>query len=115
MIGQVRVWTTIEFDLDRRMDSVVLLFPSANFYQIKTAFVERYGEPTERRTQEIQNRMGARFENELLEWKGEKVLIDLRRYSSRVTESNATIRTVEGWRARLERFREKAKEGKKDL
>ena len=115
-IGQVRgVLTRIEFETGGGMDYVYLSFPSASFYQIKVAFVERYGEPTAQRSQDVQNRMGARFENEILEWNGEKVIINLQKYSSNLTDSRATIQTVEGRRARLERFREKVKEGKKDL
>jgi len=48
-IGQVRVFTMIEFETGGGMDAVSLSFPSSNFYEIKVAFVERYGEPTARR------------------------------------------------------------------
>jgi hypothetical protein len=115
MIGEVEVHATFEFLTGGGLDSVSLAFPSANFYQIKTAFLERYGEPTKRRSEALQNRMGEKFQNEILEWKGEKVLIDLHRYSSKVTASRATIGTVEGWQTRLDKSKEKAKEGKKDL
>lgn len=114
-IGQVRVFAMIEFETGGGMDFIYLSFPSSNFYQIKVAFVERYGEPTSRRSQTVQNRMGAQFENEILEWTGEKVVIDLQKYSSKLPDSRASIQTIEGRRARLERFREKVKEGKKDL
>lgn len=114
-IGQVRVFTVIGFETGGGMDHVSLSFPSGSFYQIKVAFVERYGEPTARRSETLQNRMGAKFENEVLEWNGEKVLIELQKYSSKLTDSRAIIQTAEARRARLERFREKVKEGKKDL
>ena len=114
-IGQVRVFTMIEFETGGGMDAVSLSFPSSNFYEIKVAFVERYGEPTARRTSIVQNRMGAKFQNEILEWQGQKIFIKLEQYGSKLTDSWATIQTIEGRRARLERYREKLQEGKKDL
>ena len=59
--------------------------------------------------------MGAKFHNEILEWQGQKIFIKLEQYGSKLTDSWATIQTIEGRRARLERYREKLQEGKKDL
>jgi len=59
--------------------------------------------------------MGAKFQNEILEWQGQKIFIKLEQYGSKLTDSWATIQTIEGRRARLERYREKLQEGKKDL
>jgi hypothetical protein len=115
-IGEVQSSVMFGFEaVDGGMDSVYLRFPSGSFYQMKVTFTERYGEPTSRKSQALQNQMGAKFENEILEWDGEKVRIRLAKYSSKLTDSDAIIETVEGYRARLEKFREKAKEGKKDL
>jgi hypothetical protein len=36
-------------------------------------------------------------------------------YGSKLTDSRTTIQTIEGRRARLERYRQKLQEGKKDL
>jgi hypothetical protein len=115
-IGEVRAYTAIRFSKsDGGMDTVVLLFPSKDFYQMKQAFLARYGEPTKRETPIFQNRMGARFENERLEWEGETVFIRLSQYASKLTDGSAIIQTAEARRRGFEEFREKAKSGKKDL
>jgi hypothetical protein len=44
--------------------------------------------------------MGTQFENELLEWRGEKVVITLDKYGSRVAEGRAVLQTLEGQRIR---------------
>jgi hypothetical protein len=114
MISDIRVGTVIGFD-SGGMDLVMLYFSSDSFPQIKGIFLERYGQPTARRNTTVQNRMGAQFENETLEWNGAKVSIMLEKYSTKVTESTAIIETGEGIRVRNERLKQKAKAGKKDL
>lgn len=113
-IGDVRVIALIDFDTGG-MDLVSISFPSDSFYAIKVAFVERYGQPHAQRKETVQTKGGALYENEILEWNGTKVLISLKQYSGTVSESVGRIETVEGKRVRHERYREKAKAGKKDL
>jgi hypothetical protein len=114
IIGDVRVFTKIEFQAGR-MDYVYLSFPPADFYAIEVAFVGRYGEPTARRSDTVQNRMGATFQKDILEWQGEKIFIYLAKYGSTLTDSFAIIQTVERMRRALEDYRQKLQEGKKDL
>jgi hypothetical protein len=97
------------------MDAVFLSFPTRDFATLRPIFVERYGEPTSTRTEELQNRMGAKFENEILEWSGEKVYILLQRYGSEITDGLATIRTRAGFDEEVSQRMKKLKEGKKDL
>lgn len=54
-IGQVPVFGKIEFETRGGMDSISLSFRSRDFFQVKEAFVARYGEPTSRRSETIQN------------------------------------------------------------
>lgn len=38
---------------------------------MKDIFIVRYGQPSERGKKMVQSRMGAQFENEILDWYGE--------------------------------------------
>lgn len=113
-IGDVRTFVYITFETGG-MDHVGLTFPSDAYPRMKIIFVDRYGPPTSSRSETLQNRMGAKYENEILEWTGEKVDIVLHRYGSKLTDSYARIETNESKRRRLEEAKKKLKEGKKDL
>jgi hypothetical protein len=125
MIGEVQAFVSIYFAgqgpgeglnaATGGMNRVILSFPSTDFYKMKAAFVGRYGEPTTRQKPTVQNRMGAQFENEKLAWDGERVVIRLDKYGSTLDKGFALIETVEGRRACLERLKDKAKSGEKDL
>jgi hypothetical protein len=113
-IGDVRTFVYITFETGG-MDRVGLTFPSDAFPRMKIIFVDRYGPPTSSRSETVQNRMGAKYENEILEWAGEKIDIALHRYGSKLTDSYARIETNESKQRRLEEAKKKLKEGKKDL
>ena len=76
-IGQVRVFTMIEFETGGGMDAVSLSFPSSNFYEIKVAFVERYGEPTARRTSIVQTVWARSFRTKSLNGRARRSLSNL--------------------------------------
>jgi hypothetical protein len=103
LIGIVHTQATFLFEpteMNPGLDMVTLYFPSEDFIRMKVAFVEKYGEPTSRRTETGQNLMGTQFENELLEWRGKEVVITLDKYGSRVAEGRAVLQTLEGQRIR---------------
>lgn len=114
-VGGVEATVGAGFSDADALISVVLFFESKDFDQMKAAFLERYGKPTSRETPTIQNRMGAKFEQERLLWTGTKVVISLSRYADSIDKGRAVITTAENLRAGGERSREKAKSGGKDL
>lgn len=114
-IGQVPVSASILFGADDGMDYANLTFSSDSFDDIRVAFIARYGEPTIRQSRTVQNRMGAKFENEILSWYGKMVVIVLQKCPSKLTESLAGIGTVKGVFAHGNRREEELKKGKKDL
>ena len=77
--------------------------------------IERYGQPTSRSAPEIQNKAGARFENEVLQWVGKKVHVLLSRYGDSLAFGTGTIRTKAGVDEDARKRKERTKEGKKDL
>ncbi len=114
MIGTVQVYADISF-ITGGMDTIVLIFPSDNFPEIRETFLARYGEPTSRRNPRVQNRMGAQFENETLQWAGDRVDILLTQYGPKLTHAQAVLATAEAQRFSTERNKEKGKTGKNDL
>jgi hypothetical protein len=113
-IADVRTFVHITFDTGG-MDHIGMIFPTGGFSKMKLIFIDRYGPPTSSRSEGVQNRMGAKYENEILEWTGETVNIRLSRYGSKLTDSSGTIETRAAAQNRREQFEKKVKEGKKDL
>jgi hypothetical protein len=114
MIGSIRAFTLIEFETGG-MDTVMLAFAAEKYEEMKNTFLERYGPPTQRETEPVQNRMGTQFLNEILRWSGRAVLIRLEKYGTKITESFAIVTTHEARLLRQKRDKEKGRVGKKDL
>ena len=89
-IGEVPVKLILGFK-GGAFEHVLLVFDAAKFGMMERIFIERYGEPTARAEREVQNRMGARYTNELRYWTGSSISITLQKYGSKLTESWATF------------------------
>ena len=114
-IGGVVTSVIMLFSPSSGFEAVWLSFDPREFVIMKQIFVERYGQPTEERNEEIQTSTGARYQNTVLKWSGNKVVIQLERYGSQITASFASLQTRARYERELERLRERVKEGKKDL
>lgn len=68
------------------------LSPENRYYEpILNALTIKYGPPTETRSEEKLNRMGAKFQNFLSTWKVGGVILTVEKYGSRVDEMNITF------------------------
>jgi hypothetical protein len=103
------------FGKTNTFERAILFFPAAQYVVLRGIFVDRYGPPTATKEETLQNRLGATFTNEILQWSGERVWIRLQHYGSKVDTGHAVIalRTV------IDREGEEAdkarKKGKDDL
>ena len=66
-----------------------------NFSEIERVFLERYGPPTSQADLPIKTRGGAELMDRTLKWTGPVVVVWLQRYLGKVTESGASLSTVE--------------------
>lgn len=76
-------------------DQVNLTFVAGQYPEVKAIFLARYGEPTTQRTQPIRSGEPP-VQNEILEWTGERVSIELRRFHRGTEQGAATLRTKAG-------------------
>lgn len=94
---------------------VSVTFKPQDFEQIVAAATERWGRPKHESTEEIQNRMGARFENRFARWEQGGVGLAVRRYGSRVDAGSALIISTADVIEAQKRRGEAGKEAAKDL
>ena len=61
-------------------------FPSEDYEAVRDMFIGKYGQPYNIAESEVQNRMGATFQQERLLWIGQRVEISMSRYGSTISE-----------------------------
>jgi hypothetical protein len=113
-IGAAEVTLGFGF-LDDRFAQVYIMFKSADFSTIRGAFMTRYGEPHSVQSTNLKTTMGAEYTNEKLIWKGPTLEIELQKYSGKITDGMAQIMKHELKEEQFRAYRQKQKEGAKDL
>ena len=98
-----------------KLHSIDLYGNTNGFSDIASALVEKYGRPTRTMKEKLQNKMGARFTNEILIWKIGTDTIEARRYSYDLDTLRITYSTAFADKEYSRRIREKEKKAAKDL
>ncbi|MDZ7862850.1 hypothetical protein [Acidovorax sp.] len=73
---------------DGVVTSIILHGKHSNYRDIKALLMERYGKPTRTWTEKLQNKMGATFSSEALDWEGKSVTLKLRERSDTVDQTS---------------------------
>ena len=113
-IGQTLVDLSLHF-LDGRFMYAMVIFAAKDFERIKAAFLDRYGNPSKSRVDELQTKMGARYKSENLQWVGTTVWVQLKEYGPTVKEGYADIGKIEFIQSLQRSQRQKDSEASKDL
>lgn len=109
-IADLRIMETWAFDESDTLMSVRLSFESAGYETLRDVFVDKFGKPHSARTETVQNGLGAKFENEQLDWHGVGVHVQLQRFDGGLKRgSTLFIRADKYEEARKRAEREKAK------
>ena len=87
--GSVPVDIMYVFPKDGKLEMAIVTFRPAEYGKLRAVFVERYGAPMLARKEKSGVGCGETT-NDIAEWSGERVVIDLRRLSSK-NEGRATI------------------------
>lgn len=113
-IGPVGVELTFWFREDRFVWAYITFTPS-QYAALRAIFIDRYGPPTSREEETLQNRMGTKFTNEILKWIGPNVEIRLSTYANRFDKGSASLTTKEERERRNADMEKMLKKGKEDL
>jgi hypothetical protein len=92
-----------------------LHFKPAQYDVLRVIFADRYGQPSAIRNEELKTRIGAAYTNQVATWTGDRVVIELRRYGSKVDEGRAVISLKEVFDKGREETERAIKKGKDDL
>lgn len=68
-------------------------FKPPQFQSLRNLFVERYGDPTETWTEPFETVGGGSAMNEGLEWRGDRMILQMQKYGPSLHESLALIAT----------------------
>lgn len=89
-IGTARVSILYLF-LDRKLAALNIEFATEDWRVLSGGFEAKYGAPASRSTSTVENRMGAKFANELLVWSFGADTLQLERIGSNVTKGDARV------------------------
>jgi hypothetical protein len=114
LLGDVKVDATYKFR-GGRFAGVLLTFESGHYERIARIFVDRYGPPTGTEERPYRTQGGAQSTNQILEWKGALVLINVQRHGDRITRGLAGLWTQEERAESGRLYRDQGKGAAKDL
>jgi hypothetical protein len=89
-VGPVLVKSHFKF-VDGKFVAGWLNFKSDRYEDIRIIFIDRYGQPTERRQEQVETKMGYKAMNETLYWFGDKVIIRLSRYAGTIEDGSGSV------------------------
>jgi hypothetical protein len=75
-----------------KLEAITISFDAKHFSQVAGALTEKYGEGTVK-TEAVQNRMGATFENEIYLGRRDDAALEAKRYSSKLDRSSVMYRS----------------------
>jgi len=84
------------------LESVIWTFASDSFDTLSEILVARFGPATETRSDEVENRMGAKFTNSVWVWRGPNVTLSFIRYAGNVAEGIAVFELVSASKRRAD-------------
>lgn len=91
-IAGVPVEVLLLYFYDGKLQTISISFDAKNFTQVADALKEKYGEGS-LKTEEIQNRMGATFENRIVSWRSPGATLEAKRISGKIDRSSVLFRT----------------------
>ena len=90
-IKGVRVKTLFNFNVVQELELITFEFDPSKYETLKEALIEKYGDKFMSKDETVQNRMGAKFQNETISWELSDGLVSLSRYGSKIDKGFAYI------------------------
>lgn len=93
-IGEVKVMEVYQFDEDQLVQ-VFLSFKSPQYSLLREEFTKLYGKPAEVWTEDYETIGGGKSTTEMLEWRGEKMVVHVEQFGPSLHEGIAVVATRE--------------------
>lgn len=100
---------------DDKLTQVLIAFTNGHYDALTSALITRFGQPSSRAHDVMQNLMGAKFDNEVLTWTPASTLLRISKYSSNIEEGSVLITTAEEFAEWRRKQKQAAEKGAKDL
>lgn len=97
-----------------KLETISIAFDEKYFSQVAPALSEKYGQGTVR-SETLQNRMGATFENRILSWRRGQATLEAKRYSGKLDTSSVMYRSDFALQEFARRRKTSVKDTSKDL
>lgn len=91
-LGEINIKKlSLEFDKESKLEKVVMMIDPDVFEPLFEVFKKKYGEPAKVNESEIQNRMGATFNQVVAMWIDEARAIQLNKYAGQIDRGGAVF------------------------
>lgn len=103
------------FKKDKFTDVTSSSFHSSrgDFETVRAIFIEQYGQPVSTQVETVQNRAGAKFQNQILRWRGKTVAIMLMKYKGTLDDGFFIVGLLDSPEEAAERQRKEDEARKK--
>ena len=91
LVGRIKLLSAYTRIHEGKVGAVFLALSRGEFPALRAALTEKYGAPTDQSIEVLQNKLGAKFESEVLTWKRPDGWIRLRERTHRVDISGVDI------------------------
>jgi hypothetical protein len=91
-IAGVPISALLLYYYNGKLQTISISLDSKQFPQVSEALKEKYGEGNVK-TDAVQNRMGATFENKILSWRKPGATLEAKRFTSKIDRSSVIYRT----------------------
>jgi hypothetical protein len=97
-----------------KLETIGITFDEKHFSQVGAALEEKYGQGN-LKSETLQNRMGATFENRILSWRKGEATLEAKRYSGKIDTSSVIYRSDFALQEFARRSKSSVKDSSKDL
>ena len=97
-----------------KLESISIAFDEKHFSQVAAALAEKYGQGN-MKSETLQNRMGATFENRILSWRRGEATLEAKRYSGKIDTSSVMYGSDFALQEFTRRRKTSVKDSTKDL
>ena|GEM_PF-869433 len=113
-IAGMRLHSLMLYYYAGKLETISISLDEKHFSQVIAALVEKYGQGATR-TEQVQNRLGAAFENKIYSWRRNNATLQAKRYAAKLDTSEVIYRTDFALEEFARRSGTSAKEKSKDM
>lgn len=109
-IKEIRISVNFQFE-NEKLVMIAFNFKPGEYDVLKEALIQKFGKPTKKERDTLQNAMGANFENEALAWFFPNGSVAIKKYTDNIDDGQAVITSTTNKQLKIREKQRKAAPG----